>query len=194
MFRAGLGCAAAAILIMVAPNAFAAPQLRPSQTDNVTVGQQITVALDGLPPDMPQVAVGQCKPQIVAPSDCNLTGSLLGNADARGVWQPMAAGATVTLVAAVGGVDCTAAPGACTLAVTSLMNPSQILASVPLTFGSAATTVAKPTGSAADSAAESSKSDSGSNVLPIVVGVVIAALVVIVAIAGVILRRRRGIR
>ncbi|RDI60576.1 neocarzinostatin apoprotein domain-containing protein [Nocardia pseudobrasiliensis] len=194
MFRAGLGCAAAAILVVVAPNALAAPQLRPSQTDNVTVGQQITVALDGLPPNMPQVAVGQCKPQIVAPSDCNLTGSLLGNADARGAWQPMTAGATVTLVATVGGVDCTAAPGACALAVTSLMNPSQILASVPLTFGPAATTAAKPIGNEAHSAAESSKSDSGSNAWPIVVGVAIAALVVIVAIGGLILRRRGGIR
>ncbi|MGV9678711.1 hypothetical protein ACWDSJ_25805 [Nocardia sp. NPDC003482] len=181
--RAALGGALLTALVATAPAASADPLLRPGQVDNVTVGQSVSIALDGLPPNMPQVAVGQCKPRIATPGDCNLTGSLLGNADDKGVWRPMA-GATVTLVADVGGVDCTAAPGACTLAVTSLVNPAQILTSVPLTFGHGATATPTP---AATAAAE--KSDDSDSTLPIVIGVIVA-VVILAAVVGLILVRR----
>ncbi|MCM6771928.1 neocarzinostatin apoprotein domain-containing protein [Nocardia sp. CDC159] len=186
----GLVCATATALVALAPSAAAAPELRPSQTDKVTVGQAISISLDGLPPNMPQVAVGQCKPQITTPGDCNLTGSLLGNADAQGAWRSLNGATSVTLTATVGGVDCTAAPGACTLAVTSLMNPAQILTSVPLNFTSAAaTTTPAPV---QDSTAAAEDSDSGNTAL--VIGIAAAAVVVLGAIAGLILARRRRTR
>ncbi|MEC3957749.1 neocarzinostatin apoprotein domain-containing protein [Nocardia sp. CDC153] len=102
-----------------------------SQAWGVSAGQTISVSVSGLAPNLASVAVGQCTAQISGPSDCNLGGSLLGTADVQGNWS----GGSITLVASVGGVDCTAAAGACTIAVTSLTDPTNILASVPLSFG-----------------------------------------------------------
>ncbi|MBF6331175.1 neocarzinostatin apoprotein domain-containing protein [Nocardia transvalensis] len=185
--RTVLGWAGAIALVTAAPLAAAAPTLHPSTTDAVSVGQVITVTLDGLPPNLAQVAVGQCKPRIMAPGDCNLTGSVLGNADAQGVWRSMSGNNTVTLVASVGGVDCTAASGACTLAVTSLTNPGNILTSVPLTFAKADAVTKAP-----EVEASSSSDDSGNTAL--VIGIVVAALVVIGVIVAWLVRRRGGTR
>ncbi|MGW4247758.1 neocarzinostatin apoprotein domain-containing protein [Nocardia sp. NPDC004722] len=102
-----------------------------SQSWGVSAGQTVSVSVSGLTPNLASVAVGQCKAQISGPSDCNLGGSLLGTADAQGNWS----GGGITLVSSVGGVDCTAAAGACTISVTSLTDPNNILASVPLSFG-----------------------------------------------------------
>ncbi|AYF77001.1 hypothetical protein D7D52_27935 [Nocardia yunnanensis] len=102
-----------------------------SQSGAVAAGQSISVSVSGLAPDLASVAVGQCKAQISGPADCNLGGSLLGTADDQGNWYP----GSVTLVGSVGGVDCTAFAGACVIAVTSLTDPNNILASVPLSFG-----------------------------------------------------------
>ncbi|WP_327146172.1 neocarzinostatin apoprotein domain-containing protein [Nocardia sp. NBC_01327] len=179
---AGAAVTAAALLATSAP-AGAAPVLHPTPTGDVTVGQSITVALDGLPPNLPTVAIGQCKPQITSPADCNLGGSLLGGADAQGIWKPGARGAVVTLVASVGGIDCTSAPGACTLAVTSLTNPADILASVPLTF-------TKPGASHENAGATADSSSSDSTVVGVIIAIVVV-VVLSVILAAVVLRRRR---
>lgn len=181
-----LATATLAALLGTSPIALAAPALQLSQNSGLTVGQTVTVTLDGLPPNLPTVAVGQCKPQVVAPTDCNLTGSLLGTADPQGTWQPNGGNKTLTLIATVGGTDCTAAAGACTIAVTSLTNPNQILASVPLTFGPAAAS-AKPSATEGDSSASES-SDEDSNT-PLIIG--IAAVVVVVVGAGITVAARR---
>lgn len=128
-----LAGAIAGALVAGAPAASAAA-LGLSQADGVTAGQTITFSLSGLPADLTAVAVGQCKARVSGPADCNLGGSLLGSSDGQGVWQPNG-GASITLVASVGGVDCTAAAGACIIGVTSLSNPTQILAATPLSFG-----------------------------------------------------------
>ncbi|MEC3957750.1 hypothetical protein VMT65_32275 [Nocardia sp. CDC153] len=157
---------AAAALLAAAPAASAAPTLHPTPGGAVSVGEVITIALDGLPANLPNVAIGQCKPTVTSPSDCQLDRSLLGNADAQGVWQPGQRGRTIVLTASVGGVDCASAPGACTLAVTSLTNPTNILTSIPLTFGSATTT--KPAAQQTDS--------SDSHLAVIVTGIVVVVL------------------
>jgi hypothetical protein len=186
IFRSAVGAAATAVaLLATAPLAAAGPTLHPSPIGDVTVGEVVTVAVDGLPPNLAQVAVGQCKPQVVAPTDCNLGASLLGSADAQGAWQPGMRGTTITLTASVGPVDCTAAPGACTLAVTSLTDPGHILASVPLTFGHApAVAATTPKAAAADS------DSSDSQTTAIVVAVVVIVIVVL-AVAALLVRRRR---
>ncbi|MBF6147592.1 MULTISPECIES: neocarzinostatin apoprotein domain-containing protein [Nocardia] len=102
-----------------------------SQSGGVAVGQSISVSVSGLAPDLASVAVGQCTANISGPSDCNLAGSLLGTADGQGNWEA----GSIALVGSVGGVDCTAEAGACTIAVTSLTDPTNILASIPLSFG-----------------------------------------------------------
>ncbi|WP_194818179.1 neocarzinostatin apoprotein domain-containing protein [Nocardia sp. XZ_19_385] len=181
-----LAAAACGGLLAAAPAALAAPTLQLDASTGVAAGQTITVNLEGLDANLAGVAVGQCKPQVVAPTDCNLSGSLMGAADAQGVWQPRAGGRTLTLVGAVGGTDCTTAPGACAISVTSLTNPSQILASVPLTFG--AKTAAQPTPAAAAPAAESDNDDSNTGMIVGITG----AVVVIVAIAALVLMRRRA--
>ncbi|WP_405138274.1 neocarzinostatin apoprotein domain-containing protein [Nocardia sp. NBC_01388] len=181
---AGAAVTAAALLATSAP-AIASPVLHPTPSGDVTVGQPITVALDGLPPNLPTVAIGQCKPQITSPADCNLGGSLLGVADAQGVWKPGDRGAVVTLVASVGGIDCTAAPGACTLAVTSLTNATDILAAIPLTF----TAPGGPTGTSSATAEPADSSSSSSTVSVVIIA--IAVVVVLAAIVVVVLRRRR---
>ncbi|MQY20897.1 neocarzinostatin apoprotein domain-containing protein [Nocardia macrotermitis] len=107
-----------------------AATLAVSQSGGVAVGQSISVSVSGLAPNLSSVAIGQCKSRIAGPSDCNLQGSLLGKADAQGSWHA----GSITLVGAVGGVNCASQPGACTIAVTSLTDPHNILASVPLTF------------------------------------------------------------
>ncbi|TCJ97117.1 neocarzinostatin apoprotein domain-containing protein [Nocardia alba] len=169
------------------PHAAADVTVAPSANTGLSVGQSITVEVGGLPANLASVAVGQCKPAIVAPTDCNLTGSLLGTADDKGVWQPTGGKRTVTLIAAVGGTDCTTAAGACTLAVTSLTDPSKILASTPLAFG-APTTTPPPTTSVA---AQPDSDDDDTNVALIVgVGFVVGAAVAVVATA--VLRRRKS--
>ncbi|WP_405495730.1 neocarzinostatin apoprotein domain-containing protein [Nocardia sp. NBC_00511] len=183
LFRGIAGAAVtAAALLATAPSAAAEPALHPSPAGDVTVGQTITISLDGLPPNLPTVAVGQCKPAVVAPTDCNLSGSLLGTADAQGVWQPGQRGRTIVLTASVGSLDCTAAPGACTLAVTSLTDPSHILTSVPLVFGHPDATKSTQ----APAAAAKSSSDNGTVYL--IVG---AVVVVVLVVAGVIVMSYR---
>ncbi|WP_157514444.1 hypothetical protein [Nocardia concava] len=171
----------AAALLATAPSAGAAPALHPTPGGEVSVGEVITIALDGLPANLPNVAIGQCKPAIAAASDCQLDRSLLGNADAQGVWQPGQRGRTIVLTASVGGVDCTSAPGACTLAVTSLTNPTAILTSVPLTFGTAPT--AKPAAQQSDSR--------DSHVGEIIAGVVVVILLA-AALTYLLLRQRKS--
>ncbi|MEU7143262.1 neocarzinostatin apoprotein domain-containing protein [Nocardia sp. NPDC046473] len=185
----GRRAAALAALTMVgllggAPAALAAPALHASQTTGLTVGQMITVTLDGLPANMAAVAVGQCKPRIMGPGDCNLPGSMLGAADGQGTWQPSGDKRAITLVADIGGTDCTAAPGACTISVTSLTNASEIIASVPLTFGPAA---AAPKPSAA--ASKTADTDSGSNTA-VVVWIGIGVVVILAAVVLIVVRRR----
>lgn len=174
----------AVMLCAGTPAATADPALKLSVNSGLAAGQVITVSLAGLPANLPTVAVGQCKPTVVSPADCNLGGSLMGRADAQGEWQPNGGNRSITLVGAVGGTDCTATPGACTVAVTSLTDPTRILASVPLTFGAERTPA--PTASAA--AAADSDDDSGNT--GVVVGIAAAVVVVIAAVGFVVVRRR----
>ncbi|MFI6999239.1 neocarzinostatin apoprotein domain-containing protein [Nocardia sp. NPDC050175] len=167
------------------PAALAAPALQVSQSTGLTAGQTITVTLDGLPANMAAVAVGQCKPQITSPGDCNLPGSMLGTADGQGKWQPNGDKRSIALVANVGGTDCTAAPGACTISVTSLTNATEIIASVPLTFGPAAEP-SKPA-AAPNNAVDADDSDDNTAV---VVGLGVAAVVIIAAAVFFVARRR----
>ncbi|QLY28789.1 neocarzinostatin apoprotein domain-containing protein [Nocardia huaxiensis] len=176
---------AGAAALAGSPAAMAEPTLTLSVSTGVTAGQTVTVQLEGLPPDLPTVAVGQCKPQITTPADCNLGGSLMGRSDAQGMWQPNGGSRTLTLVASIGGVDCAAAPGACTVAVTSLTNPSDILASVPLDFG------AKQPAAPSTVAAESPDSDADDSNSGVLIGIA-AAVVVLVAVVAVLFVRRRG--
>ena len=134
MFRTGTLMSAsvaglAAVALFGAAPAEAAT-IAVSQSGGVAVGQRVSVSISGLAPNLASVAVGQCKARISGPSDCNLPGSLLGKADAQGNWRA----GSITLVASVGGVNCVASPGACTIAVTSLTDPHNILAAVPLSF------------------------------------------------------------
>ncbi|MFE9581525.1 neocarzinostatin apoprotein domain-containing protein [Nocardia sp. NPDC006044] len=181
---AGLSVVAIAV-VGGAPAALAAPALQVSQSTGLAAGQTITVTLDGLPANMPAVAVGQCKPQITGPGDCNLPGSMLGAADGQGTWQPSGDKRSIALVAAVGGTDCTAAPGACTISVTSLTNATEIIASVPLTFGPAAESP-KPA-AAQNNAVDADDSDDNTAA---VIGVSAAAVVIIAAAAFFVARRR----
>ncbi|NNH68469.1 hypothetical protein HLB23_00975 [Nocardia uniformis] len=168
-------------LIVGAPAAHAAPTLEVSESSGLSVGQTVTVTLDGLPPNLPTVAVGQCKPEIIVPTDCDLAGSRMGKADEQGVWEPNDGTRTITLVASIGGVDCASAPGACTVAVTSLTDPSNILASVPLEFGAKET--ATPTAEAGDS-------EDGDSSTGVLIGVGAAVVIVVLAGVALVLRRR----
>ncbi|MBF6182419.1 hypothetical protein [Nocardia otitidiscaviarum] len=190
VLRTAVPAAAATLALLVgSPAASAAPTLEVSESSGVAPGQMITVKLAGLPPNLPTVAVGQCTPQITLPTDCQLSGSLMGRADEQGVWQPTG-GRELALVEAVGGTDCTAAPGACTVAVTSLTDPSKILASVPLTFGTPETTPPPAPMADADTAeAVEEDSDTGMIVAIVAGGVILAALA-----AGLLVMRRRGSR
>ncbi|WP_067701437.1 neocarzinostatin apoprotein domain-containing protein [Nocardia jejuensis] len=184
-FRAAIISALASLALLGGgPVASAAPALVLSPSSGLTAGQTVTVTLDGLTANMPTVAVGQCKPQIVQPTDCNLTGSLMGQADAQGVWQPAGGNHTLALVSSIGGTDCTSAPGACTISVTSLTDPSNILTSVPLTFGAAKTP--ETTVVAGDSAT----SDSDDSNTGLIVGIAVAVVVVVLAVTVVAVRRR----
>ncbi|WP_067814594.1 neocarzinostatin apoprotein domain-containing protein [Nocardia inohanensis] len=183
--RLALLAATATGLLVGAPAATAAPHLEATPTSGLSVGQSVTIKLDGLPANMASVAVGQCKPQIVAPTDCNLTGALMGKADEQGTWQAATGNAAVVLVGKVGDTDCTAAPGACTLSVTSLTNPSQILASIPLSFGSAPTTAPAAASSSVDA---DDDSDTGWYIGGGVVAVLVLAAVLLIVF------RRRGAR
>jgi len=178
-FRIGAVLALAVAGLALAPVAHAEPAL---QIDSKTVkaGQAVTVSLEGLPPNLPMVTVGQCKAQVVGPTDCSLPTALMGTADASGAWQANEGKNAITLAAEIGGVDCASAAGACTLAVTSLTNPTSILASLPLDF-SAEEPVAAP-----EAAAE--EDDSGNTAL--IIGAVVVVVVVIGAGATVFVRRR----
>ncbi|MCX4096866.1 neocarzinostatin apoprotein domain-containing protein [Nocardia sp. alder85J] len=129
--RIGPLLAAAAAFALLGSATAQAASVQASQTGGVSVGQSVSVAVSGLAPNLSQVAVGQCTASISGPNDCNLGGSLLGNADGSGYLRA----GSITLVGSVGGVDCTASAGACTIAVTSLTDPYNILAAVPLSFG-----------------------------------------------------------
>ncbi|MFD6159839.1 neocarzinostatin apoprotein domain-containing protein [Nocardia sp. NPDC060256] len=131
----GICGAVAVAAVSGAGTAAAAPNLQLSQTSGVVAGQAISVTLDGLGADLGSVAVGQCKAQIAGPTDCNLPGSLLGRADAQGTWRSSGGGTAITLVGSIGGADCTAAAGACVIAVTSLNDPGNVLLATPLAFG-----------------------------------------------------------
>ncbi|MGN2637808.1 neocarzinostatin apoprotein domain-containing protein [Nocardia takedensis] len=125
---------ASAALLGTAATASAAPSLWVSQTAGLSTGQAVSVSLNGIDGSYGSVAIGQCKAVVAGPADCNLVGSLIGRADDGGAWRSNA-GSAVTVVGAVGGVDCLASAGACMIAVTSLNNPSAILATAPLSFG-----------------------------------------------------------
>lgn len=124
---------AAGVLSQCVP-ASASAALQLSQSSGVRVGQTISVSLAGLPPNLGEVAIGQCRPTVSTTSDCNLPGSLLGSANAQGTWQAGANGRSITLVHTIGGTDCTAAAGACVIGVTSLINPTNMITTAPLTF------------------------------------------------------------
>ncbi|GAB2839107.1 neocarzinostatin apoprotein domain-containing protein [Actinocorallia aurea] len=126
----------AAVLLFAPSASAAAAQLSISKTSGLAAGDVVTVnSLTGLTPNLASVAVGQCLTAVKGPNDCNLTGSLLGKADASGKWVPPAKGNKITIVKTVGGKDCTVA-GTCIIGVTSLMNPSNIITKVAITFGS----------------------------------------------------------
>ncbi|MEU7143261.1 neocarzinostatin apoprotein domain-containing protein [Nocardia sp. NPDC046473] len=128
------GAVAIAAAVGAGPAA-AAPVLQISQTSGVAAGQTISVTVNGLAADLGSVAVGQCRAQVAGPADCNLPGTLLGKADEQGTWRPNGGSSAITLLGSVGGVDCTAAAGACIIAVTSLTDPGNILLATPLAFG-----------------------------------------------------------
>ncbi|MET7770075.1 neocarzinostatin apoprotein domain-containing protein [Nocardia sp. NPDC005366] len=104
--------------------ATASPYLSVSQSSGLSAGQSVYVSLSGYDGDISSVAIGQCKARVAGPSDCNLGGTFIGSSEG-----------SITLAGAIGGVDCTAAAGACIIGVTSLNNPGAILATVPLSFG-----------------------------------------------------------
>ncbi|MFF2555302.1 neocarzinostatin apoprotein domain-containing protein [Nocardia sp. NPDC058058] len=187
--RSALGAVASAAVLLFAgsPAATADPALTLSASSGLAAGQVITVSLVGLPPNLPTVAVGQCKPAVVSPADCNLGGSLMGRADAQGEWQPNGGNRSITLLAAIGGTDCAATSGACTVAVTSLTDPTHILASVPLTFGAERTQA--PT--ATTTAASKDSDDDGGNT-GVVIGIAAGVVVVLAAVGFVVARRRGG--
>lgn len=180
-----IGAAATVAVLMGSPASHAAPTLTLSESSGVSAGQTVTITLTGLPPNLPTVAVGQCKPQITLPTDCNLSGSRMGKADEQGVWQPTDGNSALTLAASIGGVDCATTPGACTIAVTSLTNPSNVLASVPLTFG--AKEAPKPTAVEANS----TESDDGDNTA-MMIGIGAAAVLALAAVALLVWRGRRA--
>ena len=148
----------------------------------VKAGDAVTVSLEGLPPNLPMVTIGQCKAQVVAPTDCSLPTALMGTADAAGVWQANEGKDAITLAAEIGGVDCTSAAGACTLAVTSLTNPANIITSLPLDF---AVATEEPV-AAPEAAAE--EDDSSNTAL--IVGAAVVVVVVLAAGTAVVARRR----
>ncbi|WP_216893101.1 neocarzinostatin apoprotein domain-containing protein [Nocardia alni] len=131
--RFALPITVAAAVLGAAPSA-AAATVSVSQTTGLHAGQTISVALSGLPANLAQVAVGQCLAKVAGPNDCNLSGSLLGHADGRGIWQPNR-GSAIALVGSIGGTNCAAAPGTCIIGVTSLTDPAHILSATPLSFG-----------------------------------------------------------
>jgi hypothetical protein len=124
-----------ASVLALGPPALAAPTLKMSRTTGLKAGDKINVvSLTGLKPGLASVAIGQCKPVVTGTADCDISGALLGTADAAGKWKPGAKGSTITLQAKIGTTACTAKPGACIIGVTSLTNPTNVLVKVPLTF------------------------------------------------------------
>ncbi|WP_157101388.1 neocarzinostatin apoprotein domain-containing protein [Nocardia shimofusensis] len=183
-FRVGAVMALAVGGLALAPAANAEPTLQVDKKP-VQAGDSVKVSLAGLPPNLPMVTVGQCKAQVVAPTDCSLPTALMGAADATGVWQANEGKDAITLAPQIGGVDCASAAGACTLAVTSLTNPSSIITSLPLDFGAAEDEpAATPEAAAAD------EDDSGNT--PFIIGAAVVVVVVAGAGAAVFLRRRSG--
>lgn len=130
-----LAAATGAAALAATGTASAGPALWVSQTSGVSVGQTVSVSLSGISADLGSVAIGQCKSSVASVADCNLAGGLLGKADGSGQWVSNKGTDAITLVGSLGGANCAAAPGTCIIAVTSLNNPYNILATVPLTFG-----------------------------------------------------------
>ncbi|WP_040796355.1 neocarzinostatin apoprotein domain-containing protein [Nocardia higoensis] len=126
---------AGAAVLGATGTASAAPSLWVSQTSGVSAGQTVSVSLSGITADLGSVAIGQCKSSVSSVGDCNLAGGLLGKADGAGKWVSNKGTNAITLVGSLGGANCAAAPGTCSMVVTSLNNPYNILATVPLTFG-----------------------------------------------------------
>lgn len=127
----------AAVTLACAPaaSASAAAKLALSKSSGLSVGSTVTVvSLTGLKANLTQVYIAQCKSAVAGPSDCELSSALSGNADAAGKWKP-SKGTSIKLVKAIGGTDCTAKAGTCIIGVTSLTNPGNVLARVPLAFG-----------------------------------------------------------
>ncbi|WP_280504787.1 hypothetical protein [Nocardia farcinica] len=181
--RVGAVAAMAVGALALAPAAHAEPTLQ-LDSSTVTAGEAVQVTLEGLPPNLPMVTIGQCKAQVVAPTDCSLQTALMGTADAAGVWQADEGKDAITLAPEIGGVVCTSAAGACTLAVTSLTNPANIITSVPLDFAAAEE---QPPAPAPEAAAESDEADSNA---PLIIGAVVVVVVALAAVAAFLMRRR----
>ncbi|WP_280504788.1 neocarzinostatin apoprotein domain-containing protein [Nocardia farcinica] len=126
---------AGAAVLAATGTASAGPSLWVSQTSGLSAGRTVSVSLSGISADLGTVAIGQCKSAVSTVGDCNLAGGLLGTADGAGNWVSNKGTSAITLVGSLGGADCAAAPGTCSMVVTSLNNPYNILATVPLTFG-----------------------------------------------------------
>ncbi|NVI92792.1 hypothetical protein [Actinomadura sp. BRA 177] len=136
--RLGVVSAIGAVGVLgLGPTALAAPALKMSKTTGVKAGDSITVeSFSGLDPDLQAIVIGQCKPVLAQGACVNDKALVGGKSDAKGNWTPGKGGPkAIVLVEKVGDVDCTAKAGACVIAATSLLDPTHVLAKVPLTFG-----------------------------------------------------------
>lgn len=126
----------AASVLGLGPSALAAPTLKLSKTTGVKAGDSVTVeSFTGLDPNLQAIVIGQCKPKLAQGACVNDKALVGGKTDAKGTWTPGSGGPkSIVLVNKIGDVDCTAEPGACVIAATSLLDPTHVLAKVPLTF------------------------------------------------------------
>lgn len=118
------------------PSALAAPTLKLSKSTGVKARDSITVeSFTGLEPNLQAIVIGQCKPKLAQGACVNDKALVGGKSDASGKWTPGSGGPkAIVLVEKIGSVDCTAKAGACVIAATSLLDPTNVLAKVPLTF------------------------------------------------------------
>ncbi|MFI0349094.1 neocarzinostatin apoprotein domain-containing protein [Actinomadura sp. 9N407] len=136
--RLGVVTAIGAVSVLgLGPTALAAPSLKISKSTGLKAGDALTVeSFTGLKPDLQAIVIGQCKPRLAQGACVNDKALVGGKSDAEGKWTPGGGGPkSIVLVAEIGDVDCTAKAGACVIAATSLLDPTQVLAKVPLTFG-----------------------------------------------------------
>ncbi|MEU8803828.1 LPXTG cell wall anchor domain-containing protein [Spirillospora sp. NPDC048819] len=137
--RLGVVTAIGAVSVVgLGPSALAAPALKMSKTTGVKVGESITVeSFTGLKPGLQAIVIGQCKPVLAQGACVNDKALVGGKSDAAGTWVPGSGGPkSIVLVEKIGDVDCTAKAGACVIAATSLLDPTAVLAKVPLDFAS----------------------------------------------------------